>query len=75
MLQWLGIVAIAFGLGLTSHDSVPDHPEHGTTFMAGILVTLLGCIGYATSYVCNEGSLSLSTRQYIQTYININVYL
>lgn len=57
-LQWLGITSIAFGLALTSHDSVPDHPEHGTTFMAGILVTLLGCICYAGSYVCNEGILS-----------------
>ena len=57
-LQWLGIASIAFGLALTSHDSMPDHPEHGTTFMAGILVTLLGCICYAGSYVCNEGILS-----------------
>ena len=57
-LQWMGILAIAFGLALTSHDSVPDHPEHGTTFMAGILVTLLGCICYAGSYVTNEGILS-----------------
>jgi drug/metabolite transporter (DMT)-like permease len=57
LLQWLGILAIAGGLALTSHDSVPDHPEHGTTFVAGILVTLVGCVGYACSYVLNEAML------------------
>ena len=56
--QWFGILAIAFGLALTSHDSVPDHPEHGSTFVVGILVTLMGCIGYACSYVANEAILS-----------------
>ena len=60
-LQWLGIIAIAGGLALTSHDSVPQHPEHGNTFIAGILVTLLGCIVYAGSYVCTEAVLSQSS--------------
>jgi drug/metabolite transporter (DMT)-like permease len=63
-LQWVGILAIACGLGLTSKDSVPGHPEHGTTFVVGIFVTLMGCVGYACSYVCNEVRFSLHGRPY-----------
>lgn len=57
VFQWIGVLAIAGGLAITSHDSVPDHPEHGTTFVAGIFVTLVGCVGYACSYVLNEAML------------------
>mmetsp|Transcript_62490 Transcript_62490/g.129809 ORF Transcript_62490/g.129809 Transcript_62490/m.129809 type:complete len:404 (+) Transcript_62490:222-1433(+) len=58
-LQWLAILGIAMGLGLTSHGSAPAHLHSDTGLvLMGIGVTLVGCVGYASTYVMVEAILS-----------------
>jgi len=58
-LQWSGIFAIAAGLCLTSHGSAPAHLQTDTGLvLMGIGITLVGCVGYASTYVMVESILS-----------------
>uniref|UniRef100_A0A7S0HS69 EamA domain-containing protein n=1 Tax=Hanusia phi TaxID=3032 RepID=A0A7S0HS69_9CRYP len=57
--QWLGLFSIACGLAVTSQDSMMIHfDEAAERFILGITITLIGCVGYAGSYVINEFILS-----------------
>lgn len=56
-VQWVAIISIAVGLGLTSHDSAPVEGKF-ITMVEGLAITGIGCMGYASSYVMVDHTLS-----------------
>jgi hypothetical protein len=69
-MQWLGIIIMAIGLATTSigghlhHSNVKEqldvNDDEMVHIMYGVVVTAVGCIGYASSYVLGEYVLSKS---------------
>lgn len=69
-MQWLGIIIMAIGLATTSigghlhHSNVKEQlavdDDEMVHIMYGVVVTAVGCIGYASSYVLGEYVLSKS---------------